>query len=313
MSRFSFIPTIRRLPLLAPRHLPRAIVLVMLLAGTVAILLAAIHADILKNPKQMQSLAIFCGVIWGILLYEDHRLGVGIIAVLFTIALRLYSSVDELISAAGLNVILFLLGTFLVAGYLEQSLFFEHVASQMMRRVGRRSWTLMAGLMLGAMISSAVVGEVAAILFVGGAMLHVTHRYKLQPIPFLMMLVFATNVGSAAGPFGPVSVMIALKAKLGVADFLRWATPISVVVLGLVVAICRWWFAKDWAALSRAMRREDFDTSVHDPSRKSPAAGWILVAAMLALFLFHTQIEQAIGIRENAVLLIAALAREWPD
>ena len=60
-----------------------------------------------------------------------------------------------------------------MAGYLEQSLFFEHLASQIVRWVGPRPALLLGVLMLAAMIASAVVGEVAAILFVGGAMLQI--------------------------------------------------------------------------------------------------------------------------------------------
>ena len=112
---------------------------------------------------------------------------------------------------------------------------------------------LVGALMLAAMIASAVVGEVAAILFVGGAMLQIAARYKVRPIPFLIILVFATNTGSAASAFGPVGITIALKAHLTVLDFFRWAMPIALAVLALVFMICRWWFAGDWQALSHAV------------------------------------------------------------
>jgi Na+/H+ antiporter NhaD/arsenite permease-like protein len=278
----------------------------LLLAGSVAILSKALSAGILAHHSQVHGLVIFCGVIIGILLFEEYRLIVGLVAAAATIAFGLFSSVQELISAANLDVIVFLLGTFLVAGYLEESLFFEHLASQIVHHVGRRPGVLMGVLMLSAMVASAIVGEVAAILFVGGAMMHIANRYKLHPIPFLMMLVFATNIGSAASPFGPVGLLIALKAKLGVTDFLRWATPIAIIALMLVLAISRWWFAKDWIALSGAMHEADFGSSVPDPSRRSAAKQWTLDAVMSVLFLLHTPIERAIGARENSVLLLAA-------
>ena len=296
-----------RLPRVLPKRLPRAMLFVSLVSVAVIVFTYGLRAGVLSDHHQVVSLSIFCGVMLGILLYEEHRLLVCSIAVAATLGFGLFSSVHQFVAAAGLDVILFLLGTFLVAGYLEQNLFFEHLASQIVRHVGRRPAMLMGVLMFSAMIASAIVGEVAAILFVGGAMLHIAQRYRLKPIPFLIMLVFATNIGSAASAFGPVGVTIAFKAKLTVLDFFRWATPIAVAVLGLVFLICRWWFAWDWAALALAVHQQDFGSSVPDPSRRrSQAPGWILVGIMTGLFVLHAQIEQVLGLGSNSVLLIAA-------
>src|SRR5208282_755243 len=185
-----------RLPRVLPKRLPRAMLFVSLVSVAVIVFTYGLRAGVLSDHHQVVSLSIFCGVMLGILLYEEHRLLVCSIAVAATLGFGLFSSVHQFVAAAGLDVILFLLGTFLVAGYLEQNLFFEHLASQIVRHVGRRPAMLMGVLMFSAMIASAIVGEVAAILFVGGAMLHTAQRYKLKPIPFLIMLVFATNIGS---------------------------------------------------------------------------------------------------------------------
>jgi Na+/H+ antiporter NhaD/arsenite permease-like protein len=282
--------------------------LVLLEGATLAMLAFAQRSGIFIDWRQVASLGIFAGVLWGILLFEDHRLLVCSIAVALVLGLGLYSSAHQLIASAGLDVILFLLGTFLVAGYLEESLFFEHLASQIVGHVGRRPGMLMAVLMLSAMIASAIVGEVAAILFVGGAMLHIAQRYQLKPIPFLIMLVFATNTGSAASAFGPVGVTIALKSHLTTLEFFRWGAPIAIAVLVVVFLICRWWFAWDWQALEFAMHQRDFGSSVPDPDRRnSHVARWILVGCMTLLFVLHAQIEQALDLQPNLVLLATSL------
>jgi Na+/H+ antiporter NhaD/arsenite permease-like protein len=281
---------------------------VSLLIATVALFTSAMHNGVLESARQVKSLSIFCGVMWGILLYEEYRLVVCAAAVAATLGFGLFASFHQFLAAAGLDVILFLLGTFLVAGYLEETFFFEHLASQIVRHVGRRPGILMGVLMICAMVASAIVGEVAAILFVGGAMLHIANRYRLKAIPFLIMLVFATNVGSAASAFGPVGVTIALKTNLSVLDFFRWATPIAIAVLALVFGICRWWFAWDWEALALAVHQHDFAESVPDPvRRRSQAPGWILIGVMTALFVLHAQIEQMLGLEPDMVLIGAAL------
>lgn len=286
-------------------RLSRAGVFVLLLTATAVALAAGRRIGIDLDHRQIQSLTIFCGLIWGILLYEDHRLLVSLCAATAVVGSGLLSR-RQLLASASLDVILFLLGTFLVAGYLEQCLFFEHLASQIVHRVGRRPGLLIWTLMLAAMIASSIVGEVAAILFVGGAMLHIAHRYRIRPIPFLTMLVFATNTGSAAAAFGPVGITIALKAHLTVLDFFRWATPIALAVLGLVFLLCRWWFARDWEALADAVMNEP--PVVPDPTRGRRAIpAWILVISMTALLVLHAQIESALGLPTDTMLLAAAL------
>jgi Na+/H+ antiporter NhaD/arsenite permease-like protein len=285
--------------------IPGAALFIVLLALTAS---ALAHGQIIGmrlDRRQIESLTVFFGLILGILLFENYRLVVALAAAVAVLGLGLLS-MSQLVAAASLDVVLFLLGTFLVAGYLEQSLFFEHLASQIVRRVGPRPGVLLAALMLAAMIASAVVGEVAAILFVGGAMLHIAHRYDIRPIPFLIMLVFATNTGSAATAFGPVGITIALKAHLSVLDFFRWATPIALAVLALVYLICRWWFARDWEAFAQAVRKTP--PRVPDAGRgRSAIPGWILVISLTALLVLHAQIEEMLGLKPGAMLLTAAL------
>ena len=67
------------------------------------------------------------------------------------------------------------------------------------------------------------------------------------------------------------------------------------------------WFAWDWAALSLAVHQQDFGESVPDPSqRRSQMPGWILVATMTALFVFHAQIEHLLKLNPDTILLVAA-------
>jgi Na+/H+ antiporter NhaD/arsenite permease-like protein len=285
----------------------RAWLFTLLLILTTALLACGRFVGIPLDRPQVESLSIFCALILGILLYDERRLAISLAGVAGLLALGLLS-VEQFVASAGLDVVLFLLGTFLVAGYLEQSRFFEHLVSQIVRAVGPRPELLLGALMLAGMIASAIVGEVAAILFVGGAMLHIASRCKLKGAPFLMMLVFAINTGSAATEFGPVGITIALKSHLGVFDFFRWATPIALVVLVLVFGICRWWFAEEFRTFAEAVHREHASLKVPDTGKAGKArVGWGLVGSMTVLLVFHEQIEGWMGLSANVMLLAAAL------
>jgi Na+/H+ antiporter NhaD/arsenite permease-like protein len=79
----------------------------------------------------------------------------------------------------------------------------------------------------------------------------------LHPAPFIIMLVFACNNGSAMSSVGnPIGVLIALKTGLSFVDFLKWAAPTALVVDVATYAICRWWFAESFAQFGDAMLRD---------------------------------------------------------
>src|SRR5438270_8756907 len=166
-------------------------------------------------------------------------------------------SVERFTQSASLDVLIFLIGTFLVIGYLEESRFFEHVVSAVVGAVGPRPQRLLLILMVIASLASALVGEVTAILFMAGAMLHLTTRYRLNPVPFVIMLVFACNTGSAMSSVGnPIGVLIALKTGLSFVNFLKWAAPVALVVDVATYFVCRWWFADAFNAFAQAVRAE---------------------------------------------------------
>jgi Na+/H+ antiporter NhaD/arsenite permease-like protein len=228
-----------------------------LLGGTILVLLLLRWTGLMVfSARQITSIGIFLMFIYGTLLFGEFRLAFafGGIALLMLCGLL---TVERFTQAASLDVLTFLIGTFLVIGFLEESHFFEHVVSAIVRAVGPRPQRLLLVMMTIASVSSALVGEVTAILFMAGAMLHLTTRYKLKPVPFIIMLVFACNIGSAMSSIGnPIGVLIALKTGLGFVDFLKWAAPVALVVNVVTYLICRWWFADAFEGFAAAVREE---------------------------------------------------------
>src|SRR5215218_5099360 len=191
-----------------------------LLAGTVLVLMLLRWTNVLPfDLKQVLSLLIFSTFIYGTLLFGEFRLAFAFGGIALLLGLNLLT-VDGFTQAANLKVIIFLVGMFLVIGYLEENRFFEQVVAWIVGRVGPRPKALLLVLMVMATVSAALVDEVTSILFMTGTMLHLTNKYKLRPAPFVIMLVFATNIGSAASSIGnPIGVMIALNAGFSFVEF----------------------------------------------------------------------------------------------
>lgn len=219
------------------------------------------------NNRQILSISIFSLFIYGTLMYGEFRLAFAFGGIAALMACRLLT-VERFITAASLDVIIFLIGTFLVIGFLEESQFFEHVVAAIVSVIGPRPQSLLLVLMFIGSIASALVGEVTAVLFMAGAMLHLTSKYKLNPVPFIIMLVFACNTGSAMSSVGnPIGVLIALKTGLTFVDFLKWAAPVALVVDAVTFLICRWWFADAFSGFAEAVKQ---DFAARAPVRQIP-------------------------------------------
>jgi Na+/H+ antiporter NhaD/arsenite permease-like protein len=251
--------------------MPKVVKFFGLIAATGLVLWLARFGGMFFNSQQVASILIFSTFIYGTLLYGEFRLAFAFGGIALLMAFGLLD-VPGFTEAANLKVIVFLIGMFLVIGFLEENQFFEHIVSMIVTRVGPRPRSLLLVLMIMATISAALVDEVTSILFMTGTMLHLTSKYRLNPIPFVIMLVFATNIGSAMSAIGnPIGVMIALNAPFSFVDFLRWSAPIALVVNVVTYFICRWWFADSFRAFAEAVAVEHAQVQARAIAATAPA------------------------------------------
>jgi Na+/H+ antiporter NhaD/arsenite permease-like protein len=265
------------------------------------------------EPIQVASITVFTGLIAGTLLYWRFRLAFALSGIAALMALGLLTT-GTLIQFAGFDIILFLVGMMIVVGYLEDRHFFEHLLERILKSVGNNPKKLIVILMLMSGMFAALVDEVTSILFMTATVLHLTARLKVSPIPFVMMIVFATNIGSSATVVGnPVGVLIALRADLTFIDFLRWATPISIVGLAVAIPISLKYFSKDLKKMGQAMQVqtdgvESAAGNLTEGSKPSFKLPWILFLGTIAGLVVHGPVESLLGLEKNAMLLGTALA-----
>ncbi|HVT90937.1 MAG TPA: SLC13 family permease [Tepidisphaeraceae bacterium] len=244
----------------------------MLIGTVLALFLLRVTGMLVFDARQITSITIFSMFIYGTLLFGDFRLAFAFGGIALLMGLNLLS-VEGFTQSASLNVIIFLVGMFLVIGFLEENQFFESVVNGIIGWIGPRPKVLLVVLMLMGTISAALVDEVTSILFMTGTMLHLTTKHKLNPVPFVIMLVFATNIGSSASSIGnPIGVMIALKAGFSFLEFLRWSAPIAVVVNVVTYLICRWWFADSVKAFEDAIEVEHVALEARNARRTASLA-----------------------------------------
>jgi len=216
------------------------------------------------NPEQIASVTVFSSLIVGTLLFWRFRLAFALVGIAIMLGLGLLNT-STMIEFAGFDMILFLVGMMIVVGFLEEKKFFEHLLAKIMRGVGNNPVKLVVVLMLMSALFAALVDEVTSILFMTATVLHLTGKLRISAIPLVMMTVFATNIGSSATVVGnPVGVLIAMRADLTFLEFLRWATPISIAGLAVVIPISLLYFRKYISQLGEALRGQSTQQVVEE-------------------------------------------------
>ena len=277
------------------------------------------------TPPQILSVTVFSAFIVGTLLYWPFRLAFAFLGIAVLMAARLVD-IPHLVEFASLDVILFLIGMMTVIGFLEERHFFEALVEKALPYVGGSAYTLMLAVMVMAFISAALVDEVTSILFMSAMVLRIARRFKLDPVPYIIMTVFATNIGSAATVVGnPIGVLIALRAGLSFPDFLRWATPIALAALALTIVLSFLYYRRPMAELQRAVRQfgvQRAGSGVEVAAAGEPAPSGesaaperrrgllfptLLFVGTIAGLVLHKQIEHWLHLESNTMLVGVAL------
>ena len=141
------------------------------------------------------------------------------------------------------DVIFLLLGMMIIVSVLRRTGVFEFTAIWAAKRAKGSPLRVMILLVLITAVASAFLDNVTTVLLVVPVTLLVCDRLAINPVPFLIAEVFASNIGGASTLIGdPPNIIIASRADLTFNDFLVHMAPIIIVELIVFVAILPWLF-----------------------------------------------------------------------
>ena len=141
-----------------------------------------------------------------------------------------YASID-------LDVLAFLLGVLLLVGYLELAGVFERAAGAIVARA-RSPRLLLAAVVLVSGIASAFVMNDTMCVILTPLVLVAVQRLGHRPLPYLLAVALAANVGSAMAVTGnPQNMIIGLASRIPFGAFLAALAPAALGGLVLVYAV----------------------------------------------------------------------------
>ena len=279
-------------------------VLLFVISATVGI----VGAKTVFTANQATAVGVFLAIILGTLFFWNIRLSIaylGLSVLICTNAL----DIQTFVKSSSLEVILFLVGMMIIVGALRDLGFFTWVVQLIVSMPDISGIKFIAVTSIASALLACVVDEVTSIIFIATLIFQVCDRLKLNPIPYILICVLATNVGSAGTMMGnPVGIYIGTKGGLTFADFMCYAFPIMLLALAATVAVTVWFFRKDLAqfdiSLKERLARNLSLAPVVDVPYKQ---GLTLLLITICAIGLHHQIESFLGIGKNSVLLIAPL------
>ena len=141
------------------------------------------------------------------------------------------------------DVIFLLLGMMIIVGILRRTGAFEYTAIWAAKHARGSPRRIMVLLVLTTAIASAFLDNVTTVLLIAPVTLLMCERLDINPVPFLIAEVFASNIGGTATLIGdPPNIIIGSRAGLTFNDFLVHMTPIVAIELAVFTLILPWLF-----------------------------------------------------------------------
>jgi len=143
------------------------------------------------------------------------------------------------LGSISLGTLLLLYGLMVVSAQLRLGGFYTWLAVRIAAMAGDPGRFLFVLMMTGGLLASVLANDIICLAFTPVLALALRRR-GMNPVPFLIGLAMATNLGSAATIIGnPQSMLIGQTAGLSFREFLYWCGPPSLVCLLLTYFVLR--------------------------------------------------------------------------
>ena len=241
------------------------------------------------------------------------------IVLLGAIALMIFGGVTtgEVIAYVNWPTILLLFGFFVISAQLRLSGFYDRVAGGISARLGHPARFLLVLMAVTAGLSAFLNHDIVCFVFtpiVGTALL----RKQINPVPFLVALAIASNLGAAATLIGnPQDMMIGAVARLNFGRYMLWSCVPVLFALGSAYGII--WLLSRHHLQSALAARTGPDRPAYPFNRAHTIKGLLILVVVVGL-LFSPLPKEIIALAAAAIHLASPKFRtndllglvDWP-
>uniref|UniRef100_UPI00195E1660 SLC13 family permease n=1 Tax=Desulforadius tongensis TaxID=1216062 RepID=UPI00195E1660 len=147
---------------------------------------------------------------------------------------------EEAIHHIDWNTIGLLVGMMIIVGITRRSGVFEYVAIWSAKKAKGEPMRILITLAAITAAGSALLDNVTTVLLIVPVTFSITRELNVNPIPFLIAEIMASNIGGTATLIGdPPNIMISGPAGLTFMDFIYNLTPVVIVIFIVTILIMR--------------------------------------------------------------------------
>lgn len=269
---------------------------------------------LLQQTQQAIAATVFIALVAGTLMFWKFRVAIafiGIVILLLTKTIDLAHAIEFM----NLDVILFLMGMMIIVGLLRRSSFFRWLLAQGLQYLKFEPYRIFVIFVVLAACMAALVDEVTSILFMVALTLDFCNFFKLKPVKMVIVVVFATNIGSSWTVLGnPIGILIALRSGLTFEDFLQTAFPIGIINLAVILVLGLIWMRQDLKDFKDQVER--YSSKVKEqflkdlatlPDKKLFLGSSAIFVSVILLLALHHRLELALDLEPNTLLIGVSL------
>lgn len=166
-------------------------------------------------------------------------------------------SFDQAINAIDFNTIGLLLGMMIIIASIQADGLFNYLTEKSII-IAKNQRRLLTYIVFFTGISSAFLVNDAVVLMFTPIVILICRSSKLNPIPYLIAEILASNIGSAMTITGnPQNMLIGLNSEISFGSFMLYLLPISLVGLWMIIVFIRWYYKDEFSKLKTIAQPED--------------------------------------------------------
>lgn len=164
---------------------------------------------------------------------------------------------DEAIYAIDFNTIGLLLGMMIIIASLQADGLFNYLTEKSIN-IAKNQRRLLSYIVIFTGISSAFLVNDAVVLMFAPIVILITRASKLNPIPYLIAEILASNIGSAMTITGnPQNMLIGLNSGISYGAFMLYILPISLVGLWMIILFIRWYYKDEFKEVKKISQPDE--------------------------------------------------------
>ena len=241
--------------------------------------------------QEIVSIIVFLVVIVAIMTEKVHRSAAALAGAVVLLLTRVLDF-DAAVGYIDFNTIGVLIGMMLFVAVVKNSGLFEYIAIKAAKMAKGDPWKIMAAFIVITAFLSGFLDNVTTVLLVGPMTITIARMLRINPVPFLITQIFASNIGGTATLIGdPPNIMIGSAAGLTFIDFVANTGVVAIASIVVLLVIMKFLYGTKMKADAEAIESvANLDESKAIEDHGLLVKSVVMVVIVVVAFIFHSQI-----------------------